>query len=54
MKKVLEFLNGKKTLIGSLSMVVIQSSFAEARVAPDLLDLLFNAAMLLTGGGLSS
>jgi len=44
-------LNGNKTLIGSVSMVVLQSNFAEARVEPDLLSLLFNASMLLFGVG---
>jgi len=44
-------LNGNKTLIGSISMVALQSSFVEARVEPDLLSLLFNASMLLFGVG---
>lgn len=44
-------LNGNKTLIGSVSMVVLQSNFVEARVEPDLLSLLFNASMLLFGVG---
>ena len=45
-------LNGNKTLIGSVSMVVLQSTYAESMIEPNLLSLLYNIAIVIFGGGL--
>lgn len=50
--KLWDSLNGNKTTIGAVAMMVLQSKFAENHVEPSALSLLFNMAMVVFGGGI--
>ena len=50
MKQVIEFLNGRKTMLCSIGLLVLQSQYAKEGIEPGLLDLITNIFWVAFGG----